>query len=213
MELPLYINFIDYEKAFDIVDRETLWKLMRHYGVPEKSSPSFEVKTGVREGCLLPPFVFLLVFDWIMKITITGKKNGIQWTLWSQLDDLDFADNLALLSHNHNHMQDHTTQLSVTSLETDLRINKEKTKLMRIKTLATIPVSIDGKLIKEVDSFTYLGNIIDKQGGTYSNVTARVGKARAVFIILKNIWASREIITTTKLRIFNSNVKSVLLYG
>ena len=33
---PLYINFIDYEKAFDSVDRETMWKLLRHYRVPEK---------------------------------------------------------------------------------------------------------------------------------------------------------------------------------
>ena len=33
---PLYINFIDYEKAFESVDRETMWKLLRHYGVPEK---------------------------------------------------------------------------------------------------------------------------------------------------------------------------------
>ena len=33
---PLYINFIDYEKAFDSVDRETMWKLLRHYGCPEK---------------------------------------------------------------------------------------------------------------------------------------------------------------------------------
>ncbi|VDP64923.1 unnamed protein product [Schistosoma curassoni] len=32
----LYINFIDYEKAFDSLDRRTLWKLLRHYGVPEK---------------------------------------------------------------------------------------------------------------------------------------------------------------------------------
>ena len=32
----LYINFIDYEKAFDSVDRETMGKLLRHYGVPEK---------------------------------------------------------------------------------------------------------------------------------------------------------------------------------
>ncbi|VDP62403.1 unnamed protein product [Schistosoma mattheei] len=32
----LYINFIDYEKAFDSVDRTTLWKLLRHNGVPEK---------------------------------------------------------------------------------------------------------------------------------------------------------------------------------
>ena len=33
---PFYISFIDYEKAFDSVDRETTWKLLRHYGIPEK---------------------------------------------------------------------------------------------------------------------------------------------------------------------------------
>ncbi|VDP70116.1 unnamed protein product [Schistosoma curassoni] len=34
--LSIYINFIDYEKTFGSVDRRTLWKLLRHYGVPEK---------------------------------------------------------------------------------------------------------------------------------------------------------------------------------
>ena len=33
---PLYIKFVDYEKAFDSVDRQTLWKLLRHYRIPEK---------------------------------------------------------------------------------------------------------------------------------------------------------------------------------
>nr|KAG5686528.1 hypothetical protein BaRGS_012209 [Batillaria attramentaria] len=95
---PLYINFIDYEKAFDSVDREALWRLLRHYAVPGKIislirctyqdmscriahagqlPESFEVKTGVRQGCLLSPFLFLLVIDWIMKTTTAG----IQWTL------------------------------------------------------------------------------------------------------------------------------------
>ncbi|VDO51636.1 unnamed protein product [Schistosoma margrebowiei] len=32
----LYINFIHYKKSFDSVDRKTLWKLLRHYGVPHK---------------------------------------------------------------------------------------------------------------------------------------------------------------------------------
>ena len=83
---PLYISFIDYEKAFNSVDRKTMWKLLRHYGVPEKIisllrctyqnmscriahtsqlSESFEVKTGVQKRCLLSPFLFLLVIDWM----------------------------------------------------------------------------------------------------------------------------------------------------
>ena len=33
---PLYINFIDYEKAFDSLDRNTLWDLMASYGIPGK---------------------------------------------------------------------------------------------------------------------------------------------------------------------------------
>nr|KAG5709927.1 hypothetical protein BaRGS_029969 [Batillaria attramentaria] len=231
---PLYINFIDYEKAFDSVDREALWKLLRHYGVPGKIisliqctyqdmscriahagqlSESFEVKTGVRQGCLLSPFLFLLVIDWIMKTTTAGRKNGIQWTLWTQLDDLDFADDLALLSHSHSQTQDKTTCLEATSAGTGLKINRKKTELMKINTTANTPVTVGGEPIREVESFVYLGSVVDGQGGTDRDVTARIGKARAAMVMLKNVWASKVVSIRTKLRIFNSNVKSVLLYG
>ena len=50
-----------------------------------------------------------------MKETTKGRQNGIQWTPWLQLDDLDFADDLLLLSHATRQMQDKTDDLNRTS--------------------------------------------------------------------------------------------------
>jgi hypothetical protein len=52
---------------------------------------SFDIKTWVKQGCLLSPFLFLLAIDYIMRESTEGKWNGIQWTMWQQLDDLDFT--------------------------------------------------------------------------------------------------------------------------
>ena len=168
----------------------------------------FEVKTGVRQGCLLSPFLFILAIDWIMRAVTNQKRNGIQWTLWSQLDDLDFADDLALLSHNHQQMHEKTSDLHHTSVQVGLTLNKQKTKILRINA-----GTIEEEELGEVASFIYLGSVTDKSGGTDTDVKTRIGKARSAFNMLKKVWSSREIGTSTKVRLFNSNVKSVLLYG
>ena len=154
------------EKTFDSVDREILWKLLRHCGVPDKIislfqctyrdlsckiahagqlSESFEVKTGVCQGCLLSSFLFLLVIDWITKTTTTCRNNGIQWTLWTQLDDFDFTDNLALLSHSYSQMQSKTTRLETELAGTGLKNNSKKTELMKINSTADTPVTVGGR--------------------------------------------------------------------
>ena len=156
----------------------------------ENLSENFEVKTGFHQGCLLSLFLFLLVINWIMKTTTTGRNNGIQWTLRTQLDDLDFADNLALLSQNHRKMQNKTTLLETTSAETGLKINRKRTEQMKMSTTTSTPVSVGGEPIREVESFVY---VVGQQGGTDRDVTARIGKARAAFVMLNNTWASEGI--------------------
>ena len=230
---PLYLNFIDFEKAFDSLDRNVIWKLLNHYGVPDKIvkiikcmytnfsckvihrgklSPEFPVETGVKQGCLLSPLIFILAINWIMSNTV-GKRNGLQWTLTTQLHDLDFADDICLLAHKFTHMQEKTNKLQNEALKLGLRVNIAKTKAIRINNRQNEILKLGEREIEEVQHFTYLGSVVSKGGGTEEDVNSRIRKARHAFIILRNIWKSSNISRNTKLKIFNSNVKSILLYG
>uniref|UniRef100_A0A183KCE0 DUF6451 domain-containing protein n=1 Tax=Schistosoma curassoni TaxID=6186 RepID=A0A183KCE0_9TREM len=60
--------------------------------------------------------------------------------------------------------------------------------------------------LEDVKTFTYLGSIIDQHGGSDADVKARICKARAAYLQLKNIWDSKQLTTNTKFRIFNINV-------
>ncbi|VDO52788.1 unnamed protein product [Schistosoma margrebowiei] len=126
-----------------------------------------------------------------MKTSTSEGKHGIQWTAQNQLDDLDFADDLALLSHAQEQMQ----------------------TVLKFKAENSYPITLDGETLKDVESFTYLGSIIDEQGGSDADVKARIGKAKTAFLQLENIWNSKQPSTNIKVTIFNTNVKAVLLYG
>jgi hypothetical protein len=54
-------------------------------------------------------FSTFLAIDYIMRESTEGKRNGIQWTMWQQLDDLDFTDNIAFISSTQQQMQEKTS--------------------------------------------------------------------------------------------------------
>ncbi|VDP00101.1 unnamed protein product [Schistosoma mattheei] len=80
-----------------------------------------------------------------MKTSTSEEKHGIQWTSRMQLDDLDFADDLALLSQTQQQMQEKTTSVAAASAAVGLNIHKEKSRILRYNTTCNNPITIDGE--------------------------------------------------------------------
>ena len=78
--------------------------------------------------------------------------------LTSKLEDLDFADDIALVSANQQQMQEKIAKLNEIVLKVGLRINQKKTKVLRIHSKNSKPIEIQGNAIKEVDTFTFRSN-------------------------------------------------------
>ncbi|VDO99527.1 unnamed protein product [Schistosoma margrebowiei] len=114
-----------------------------------------------------------------MKTSTSEGKHGIQWTSRMQLDDLDFADDLALLSQTQQQMQEKTTSVAAAI---GLNIDKGKSKVLRYNTACANSTTIDGEDLEDVKTFTYLGSIIDEHGGSDADVKARIGKARTAYL-------------------------------
>jgi hypothetical protein len=94
-----------------------------------------------------------------------------------------------------------------------LKINSQKCKIMRINGKTTEGVEIEGEPVEELDEFCYLGSMVTKDGRAETDVNIRINNAKGAFALLRPLWRSKEISRNTKLRIFNTNVKYVLLYG
>ena len=65
----------------------------------------FSEQTGVLQGCLLSPIIFLMVVDWVMRQSTTDQNTGIQWIFNKQLENLNFADDINLFSHKQQDAQ------------------------------------------------------------------------------------------------------------
>ena len=74
-----------------------------------------------------------------MKKTIENDKNGIRWSFTTVLENIDFADDLALLSSKKKHIQEKVDSLNKHSKVNGMKTNIKKTKLMRYNAKCKLP--------------------------------------------------------------------------
>lgn len=110
-------------------------------------------------------------------------------------------------------MQRKTEELQVNASKLGMNVNIPKTKVLKVNGKANSLIPLGGDDIETVEEFCYLGSVISTDGGADKDISVRIGKARYAFRALQPVWLSRQLSLNTRLRIFSTNVKSVLLYG
>ncbi|GFS07345.1 hypothetical protein ElyMa_004728400 [Elysia marginata] len=110
-------------------------------------------------------------------------------------------------------MQGKAEDLNIISKSLGLRIHSGKSKVLRSVVETEEGIILGTEALEEVVSFTYLGSIIYLKIGTDADIKTRIGRARSACTQLKRIWKAGNISQKIKTRLYNSNVKSVLLYG
>ena len=156
-------------------------------------------------------FLFNIIIDWVMRNS-TNSRRGLRRNFTTVQEDLDCADNIALLSSRHKDLHEKCSPLHQVSRYTGLCIKTSKTKVLRTNAKVTATISIDGLEVEDVNSFTYQGATVHGAGGSHKDITRRLSIARRAYATLNPAWRSETYSKHTKLRIFKSCVTSILLH-
>ena len=254
----LYSTYVDLTKAFDTVSRDGLWRIMAKYGCPRKfitiirqlhdgmqarvqdngeTSEPFPVSNGVKQGCVLAPTLFSLMFSAMLTdafrdaeigIGIRYRTDGSLLNLrrlqaktkvrTDTINDLLFADDCALNAASEADMQHSVDKFSAACNNFGLTISTKKTEVLHQpapgKPYVEPNIIINGQRLNAVDKFTYLGSTLSRTVVIDDEVNARLAKANIAFGRLRNnVWNRSGITLVTKLKVYMAVVLTTLLYG
>ena len=121
----IYFCFIDYAKAFDCVDHNKLWTILKEMGIPDHltcllknlyagqeatvrtehgTTDWFQLGKGVRQGCILSPCLFNLYAEYIMRNTGLEEQAGIK-IAGRNLNNLRYADDTTLMAESEEELR------------------------------------------------------------------------------------------------------------
>uniref|UniRef100_A0A8D2LKZ5 Reverse transcriptase domain-containing protein n=1 Tax=Varanus komodoensis TaxID=61221 RepID=A0A8D2LKZ5_VARKO len=146
----IYFCFIEYAKAFDCVDHNKLWQVLKEMGVPDHlicllrnlyAGQEATVRTGnrstdwfkiekVQQGCILPPCLSSLYAEHIMrKAGLDESPVGIK-IAGRNIDNLRYADDTTLMAESEEELKSLLMQVKEESAKVGLKLNIKKAKIM-----------------------------------------------------------------------------------
>ena len=154
----IYFCFIDYAKAFDCVDHNKLWKILKEMGIPDhlicllrnlyagqeatvrtKHGTTDWFQKGVHQSCILSPCLFNLYAEYIMKNAgLEEIQTGIK-IAGRNISNLRYAEYTTLMAESEEELKSLLMKVKVESEKVGLKLNIQKMKIM-----ASVP-SLHGK--------------------------------------------------------------------
>ena len=127
------------------------------------------ISGGVLQGDTLAPFLLIICLDYVLK-KVLDRNNNLGFTLIERrnnrypaikITDVDYADDLALVIDKINEAIILLDKIEKAAKEIGLSINTGKTKFISINQgINEVIKSLNGKNIKEVSDFKYLGSYL-----------------------------------------------------
>ncbi|KAF7251678.1 putative uncharacterized transposon-derived protein F52C9.6 [Varanus komodoensis] len=217
----IYFCFIDYAKAFDCVDFNKLWKVLKEMEVPDhlicllrnlyagqeatvrtghKTTDWFKIEKGVQQGCIQSSCPFNLYAEHIMR-KIAGRN----------INNLSYADDTTLMAESEVELKSLLTRVKEESTKVGLKLNIKKTKIMASDPLTSW--QIDGEEMEVVTDFIFLGSKITADGDCSQEIKRHLLQGRKTVANLDSILKSRDITQPTKVHIVKAMVFPVAMYG
>jgi len=114
----------------------------------------FQVYKGVRQGCVLSPYLFNIVAEMVMREALSNFNGGMR--IGGRLiNSLRYADDTVLIATSVDDLQEQLNRIITSGRRFGLLLNKGKTKVMATDG-NVLDIRADGELLEQVDSFTYL---------------------------------------------------------
>ena len=177
----IYFYFIDYAKAFNCVDHNKLWKILKEMEIPDHltcllrnlyavqeatvrtghgKTDWFQIGEGVCHGCILSLCLFNLYAEYIMRNAgLEEAQAGIKIP-GRNISNLRYADDTTLMAETKELKS--LLKVKEESEKVCLKLNIQKTKIM-----ASGPITswqIDGKTVETVADLTFLASKISADG-------------------------------------------------